>query len=101
MPSPPRPPLFPYTTLFRSLVRYEVPYLHRAVVRVPPVVPSPEPEAALFNLNWLSATGSALDRKSTRLNSSHLGISYAVLWLKKKRANHRCTLTAAKRIPDH
>jgi lactate permease len=43
-----------------SIVRVPVPYLDKAVVRVPPVVPKPEPEAAVFNLNWLSATGSGL-----------------------------------------
>ena len=43
-----------------SIVRVAVPYLDKAVVRVPPVVPKPEPEAAVFNLNWLSATGTGL-----------------------------------------
>ena len=43
-----------------SIVRVAVPYLDKAVVRVPPVVAKPEPEAAVFNLNWLSATGTSL-----------------------------------------
>ncbi len=43
-----------------SIMRVAVPYLDKAVVRVPPVVPKPEPEAAVFNLNWLSATGTGL-----------------------------------------
>jgi lactate permease len=43
-----------------SIVRVPVPYLDKAVVRVPPVVAKPEPEAAVFNLNWLSATGTSL-----------------------------------------
>ncbi len=43
-----------------SIVRMPVPYLDKAVVRVPPVVAKPEPEAAVFNLNWLSATGTGL-----------------------------------------
>ena len=43
-----------------SIVRVAVPYLDKAVVRVPPVVVKPEPEAAVFNLNWLSATGTSL-----------------------------------------
>ena len=43
-----------------SIVRVAVPYLDKAVVRVPPVVAKPEPEAAIFNLNWLSATGTSL-----------------------------------------
>lgn len=38
----------------------EVPWLHKAVVRMPPVVVNPEPEGAIFNLNFLSATGTAL-----------------------------------------
>src|ERR1035441_8381426 len=36
---------------------------------------------------WAASTGGLLDRKSTRLNSSHLGISYAVFCLKKKKLN--------------
>ena len=43
-----------------SVVRVAVPYLDKAVLRVPPVVVQPEPEAAVFNVNWLSATGSGL-----------------------------------------
>ncbi len=43
-----------------SIVRVAVPYLDKAVVKVPPVVQKPEPEAAVFNLNWLSATGTGL-----------------------------------------
>ena len=43
-----------------SSLRFPVPYLDKAVLRVPPVVPKTEPEAAVFNLNWLSATGSGL-----------------------------------------
>ena len=43
-----------------SIVRLPVPYLDKAVVRVPPVVTKPEPEAAVFSLNWLSATGTGL-----------------------------------------
>jgi lactate permease len=43
-----------------SIVRVAVPSLDKAVVRVPPVVMKPEPEAAVFVLNWLSATGTSL-----------------------------------------
>ena len=43
-----------------SIVRMPVPYLDKAVVRVPPVVAKPEPEPAVFSLNWLSATGTGL-----------------------------------------
>src|SRR5262245_63889105 len=65
---PPRSTLFPYTTLFRS------------TAPVPP--PPPPPEAPP------PAPAVAVDRKSTRLNSSHLGISYAVFCLKKKTQRH-------------
>ena len=43
-----------------SQVTFNVPVLHRAVLRVPPVVPKPTPEPAVFALNWLSATGTSL-----------------------------------------
>ncbi len=43
-----------------SVVKLPVPWLHNAVVRMPPVSPRPEPEAALFNFNYLSAAGSAI-----------------------------------------
>ena len=43
-----------------SIVKTAVPYLDQAVLRVPPVVARPEPEAAVFSLNWLSATGTGL-----------------------------------------
>src|SRR5438045_6234259 len=66
IPRPPRSTLFPYTTLFRSPYR-EDPRDRRKFDSRPRC--------------WV-ATG---DRKSTRLNSSHLGISYAVFCLKKKR----------------
>jgi lactate permease len=43
-----------------SILRLEVPALHNLVERVPPVVPTVRPEAAVFTLNWLSATGSGI-----------------------------------------
>jgi lactate permease len=43
-----------------SVVRIPVPGLHNLISRVPPVVPSPRPEAAVYVLNWLSATGSGI-----------------------------------------
>src|SRR6266850_5509919 len=63
---PPRSTLFPYTTLFRSRQRRQAP-ISEATEGTNPA-PSPE-----------------RDRKSTRLNSSHLVISYAVFCLKKKK----------------
>ncbi len=40
-----------------SVIRIPVPALHLHVLRTPPVVAAPTPEAAIFNFNWLSATG--------------------------------------------
>src|SRR2546430_8829051 len=67
---PPRSTLFPYTTLFRSPLD--------AVRLVPSPVVSPD-------LPVESVTVTTKDRKSTRLNSSHSQISYAVFCLKKKK----------------
>src|SRR5258708_27079459 len=83
---PPRSTLFPYTTLFRSLVmRWEgETQWHRE--HVLPAHPC-NPQARTFIVGghkyWLQAR-SKEDRKSTRLNSSHQIISYAVFCLKKK-----------------
>src|SRR5437762_8903456 len=68
---PPRSTLFPYTTLFRSQEGNDV-LVEAAVVL--------ELVGQVENQIWLEA----LDRKSTRLNSSHRCISYAVFCLKKK-----------------
>ena len=43
-----------------SLFKWEVPYLHEVVHRVPPVAPEERPEAAVYSLNWLSATGTGI-----------------------------------------
>src|SRR2546426_6772971 len=81
---PPRSTLFPYTTLFRS----SLPNLQRQFA-VPVTV-------GVFTVLVLLVAG---DRKSTRLNSSHLVISYAVFCLKKKKIclpdssiSARCTI---------
>src|SRR5256885_9671296 len=76
---PPRSTLFPYTTLFRSPIVSEAKRGTRKSER----------GAAPTNPG-ASVPRSALDRKSTRLNSSHLVISYAVFCLKKKN-QHRTT----------
>src|SRR2546427_6527941 len=65
---PPRSTLFPYTTLFRSTMQ---PRLRSSVT--------------MFCKFAASFTVGAVDRKSTRLNSSHSQISYAVFCLKKKK----------------
>src|SRR5256885_16858393 len=72
---PPRSTLFPYTTLFRSRE------LRRVGQR--DYFPPPEREAARAAVEALANV--VEDRKSTRLNSSHLVISYAVFCLKKKK----------------
>src|SRR5438876_3106565 len=76
LPRPPRSTLFPYTTLFRSLESA------RAVkaAAVKPV----EPRACADKHATREPLRSIIDRKSTRLNSSHPSISYAVFCLKKK-----------------
>src|SRR3712207_8965834 len=90
---PPRSTLFPYTTLFRSQVL--------RVERLRHVVVGAEAEGPV-HLRAVGAEddhagGSAhaalvQDRKSTRLNSSHANISYAVFCLKKKKQNEHTTL---------
>src|SRR3712207_7656378 len=77
---PPRSTLFPYTTLFRSPRHLVVLRCRRhgeLAVGVPAVLPL-RLRHRLAGAAWL------LDRKSTRLNSSHANISYAVFCLKKK-----------------
>src|SRR5437762_7788964 len=74
IPRPPRSTLFPYTTLFRSLLRgQQGGGGHDASVRRRALSP------------YARGDGQTRDRKSTRLNSSHRCISYAVFCLKKKK----------------
>src|SRR5258705_4901006 len=86
---PPRSTLFPYTTLFRSL---RIMGVHLAAKRFNQVFLRHgyfgilRAFAAVLTGPFAFAVSlSPLDRKSTRLNSSHLGISYAVFCLKKKK----------------
>src|SRR5256885_6666783 len=81
---PPRSTLFPYTTLFRSIAGgYELHDFTLAVAeRFGPVVPR---YRGLVSDVAADDAPSDRDRKSTRLNSSHLVISYAVFCLKKKK----------------
>src|SRR5256885_15646929 len=87
---PPRSTLFPYTTLFRSVVdrdrdrdarvgRRELLEREQVGERV-----EPHPVVRLGRAHAEEAKLAQLDRKSTRLNSSHLVISYAVFCLQKK-----------------
>src|SRR5947209_14092239 len=73
---PPRSTLFPYTTLFRSLMHEIADLPHEGLMAVDDRLGA----GAIF-----IKTGRGQDRKSTRLNSSHANISYAVFCLKKKK----------------
>src|SRR2546430_6283482 len=90
---PPRSTLFPYTTLFRSIVfvlrlawQDDLPFGARTACRdvaefVRSLAERPEHDHGLDHARGVQ------DRKSTRLNSSHSQISYAVFCLKKKKIN--------------
>src|SRR3712207_8532198 len=97
---PPRSTLFPYTTLFRSREKLELPKIYfaheRPVFRRDGMLyaasefveryPDEEPFTATVRFRTvgdMTCTGG--DRKSTRLNSSHANISYAVFCLKKQK----------------
>src|SRR5256885_3624225 len=91
---PPRSTLFPYTTLFRSpelkLRDGTTKYIFKRALRgtLPPVIiDRPKQGFAVPLAGWFRGPSAGLrtDRKSTRLNSSHLVISYAVFCLKKKK----------------
>src|SRR5438874_10756797 len=89
---PPSSTLFPYTTLFRSRVarlrvgeeQRQVEHLGARHVR--PV----DPLQQVYSADDL-VQGAEPDRKSTRLNSSHVEISYAVFCLKKKKKSGECS----------
>src|SRR3712207_8505582 len=95
---PPRSTLFPYTTLFRSLGDDEVRDLvvDRRAEEDDPLVEQPrvDVERALATAVLLDDHRDEGDRKSTRLNSSHANISYAVFCLKTK--TEVGTLTTAR-----
>src|SRR5256885_11150965 len=78
---PPRSTLFPYTTLFRSKAvgRYLLDAVRVATFQNGKVAPGGKPRVQGTPVRF------ERDRKSTRLNSSHLVISYAVFCLKKKK----------------
>src|SRR2546429_4424613 len=87
---PPRSTLFPYTTLFRSL---QLPRLDATMVfeELAAVDPSTTAFITIHNM---------ADRKSTRLNSSHGYISYAVFCLKKKKTLNRPSTPAPTQRPS-
>src|SRR2546430_10437100 len=93
---PPRSTLFPYTTLFRSAVD---PLAHAKILYKPQETPATlvaksSPLGRVY-LDWARfpfVENQHLDRKSTRLNSSHSQISYAVFCLKKQKQSRRSQL---------
>src|SRR5438128_5719836 len=86
---PPRSTLFPYTTLFRSVLDVErdgrrAPQLVSDALSLDGHLLAPRLEPILHQLGEHRIRAAVRDRKSTRLNSSHGSISYAVCCLKKK-----------------
>src|SRR3712207_7844508 len=82
---PPRSTLFPYTTLFRSCLRGRrggPPHRGLAIARRLPRLGDGVPD--VLRVHDVGDVSHPRDRKSTRLNSSHANISYAVFCLKKK-----------------
>src|SRR5690554_7374667 len=75
---PPRSTLFPYTTLFRSASEREQALIEALRMRYTDRDPV---NRKALDIAWAQS----IDRKSTRLNSSHVRISYAVFCLKKKK----------------
>src|SRR5688572_32553564 len=100
LPPPPRPTLFPYTTLFRSLNailgfgqllemggdagrdRESAQHILKAGRHLLALINE------VLDIARIEAGRPSIDRKSTRLNSSHSQISYAVFCLKKKKSKH-------------
>src|SRR5256885_8788329 len=80
---PPRSTLFPYTTLFRSK-----PWAYFNFTSEESMQAAIEAAPTLSGRQLVWATPDDVDRKSTRLNSSHLVISYAVFCLKKKNTTY-------------
>src|SRR3712207_8212319 len=98
---PPRSTLFPYTTLFRSGRLADVVHddgARRVVDEVDDVV-----ERAREHVDVLAVEGGdegGVDRKSTRLNSSHANISYAVFCLKKKKNISLFSARSTRTVPS-
>src|SRR3712207_6923080 len=91
---PPRSTLFPYTTLFRSVAAGLNDAAPQVVVQKTQAV---DPQRLHLRFGWrpvpVDGQVGAEDRKSTRLNSSHANISYAVFCLKKKTSTYPIVTT--------
>src|SRR3712207_7928605 len=92
---PPRSTLFPYTTLFRSIVPTDI----AAGALLIHDRGDEHPVSGDVRLGWSLRRPAEPDRKSTRLNSSHANISYAVFCLKKKQLHHSTIGRALLRPP--
>src|SRR3712207_7525267 len=98
---PPRSTLFPYTTLFRSA---DAALRGSSYLRLPKLLQFVSGNIGFHHVHHLSARipnynlerAHEADRKSTRLNSSHANISYAVFCLKKKKTIHDNTNVITK-----
>src|SRR4051794_41461192 len=90
---PPRSPLFPYTTLFRSRTATRPDDWEHLLLTISQIRPRPvtwdEYPVLCGRARVVESTVAIRDRKSTRLNSSHPSISYAVFCLKKKISDRR------------
>src|SRR2546428_5005107 len=95
---PPRSTLFPYTTLFRSINLTAEDGHKLAAYKAAPIG---KPRGALVVIQEIFGVNQ--DRKSTRLNSSHDQISYAVFCLKKKKKNinHITSYSVSLNNTDH
>src|SRR2546422_8208790 len=94
---PPRSTLFPYTTLFRSRLRVELQLARRRRETFQSLAVDLDAERLATLEHHLGRGIDFQDRKSTRLNSSHGYISYAVFCLKKKKNTPR---RSSQHIPD-
>src|SRR2546430_10312335 len=110
---PPRSTLFPYTTLFRSLRDVYTPGVARVCLAIQKDAQAALDFTALGRTVAIVTNGTAVlglgnigDRKSTRLNSSHSQISYAVFCLKKKKktvtsATHHMASVVIRYLAPH
>src|SRR2546430_13459677 len=96
---PPRSTLFPYTTLFRSYLVYRGKFLRSDHNGLRGRLL--EQERIELNLSVNGTTPVRRDRKSTRLNSSHSQISYAVFCLKKKKHEIHNVATLTRYVLAH